>query len=227
MKRLEKCEMGALEEHVADQIAAVEESLTSTDEIFGNLDSLEYDEVVKNMSSLERAKYDLTNLYAINSLFWMYMRSFGEDPQNLGIKEELDRIKKQMMRVKEITDKVKRPTIDKGAAHRIVKHELWQPGQANTSSLRELAAGNPAEAESWENAEPQPMETDGKCATDEKAEAGTATGPTGRGVKRKHPEPATDSKRGLTESGFANMPSSGSDSDSYDDSSEESESDEI
>jgi len=218
MKRLEKCEMGALEEHVADQIAAVEESLTSTDEIFGNLDSLEYDEVVKNMSSLERAKYDLTNLYAINSLFWMYMRSFGEDPQNLGIKEELDRIKKQMMRVKEITDKVKRPTIDKGAAHRIVKHELWQPGQANTSSLRELA-GNPADEETWENAEPQPMETDGKKGAE--VEAGTQTGTaTGRGVKRKHPEPATDSKRGLTESGFPNMPSS--DSSDCDDSDESS-----
>jgi exosome complex protein LRP1 len=153
--------MGALDEHVREQIEAVEESLTQVDEIFGNLGSVDYEEVVKKLTPLERAKYDLTHLYAINSLFWMYMRSFGENPQAGAMKEELDRIKKQMLRVAEISNKSNMPRINKEVAGRLVRHELWEPGTSKGTPASTVSSGqkNDLEGENWDEAE-EPMETD-------------------------------------------------------------------
>jgi len=153
--------MGAMDEHVADQIAAVEETLTHVDEVLGNLDSIDYNEVVKGMTPLERARYDLTNLYAINSMFWMYMRSFGENPHAGAMKEELDRIKKQMMRLSEIANKSKMPRINKDVANRMVRHELWEPASSGSPSTvaKTQRTGN-EEGENWDEPATEPMETD-------------------------------------------------------------------
>jgi len=144
---------GALDEHVSDQIAGIEEALARVDELFGNLDSVDYNQVVKNMSSLDRAKYDLTNLYAINSLFFMYVRSFGQDPKDVSIKDELDRIRKQMVRASEIANKPKelRSRIDKDAARRMVKSGLWQPTKGKLT-----VGARDGDDENWD----EPMETD-------------------------------------------------------------------
>jgi len=147
-----------LDDHVADQIAAVEETLARVDEVFGNLSTIDYHDITKSMTSLEKAKYDLTNLYAINSLFWMYLRSFGEDPKNTSIKEELDRIRKQMIRVSEIEKKSKMPRIDKEAANRFVRHELNKPGHKKPVTT--------VVDEDWDQ---EPMETDGDKSSPPKA----------------------------------------------------------
>ena len=163
--------MGALDEHVADQIAAVEETLTHVDEVFGNLDSVDYDEVVKNMSPLERAKYDLTNLYAINSLFWMYMRSFGENPHSGAMKDELDRIKQQMIRASEIANKSKMPRVNKEVANRMIKHELWEPNNTSSVSTVSKTQSNELDGENWEEEEEEePMETDANKSRKRKLE---------------------------------------------------------
>lgn len=39
-----------MEEQIAEQIASVEESLTNVDEVFGNLNTLDYDEVVRKVN---------------------------------------------------------------------------------------------------------------------------------------------------------------------------------
>jgi exosome complex protein LRP1 len=140
--------MSKISKETVEQLAFVDENLAEVDELFRKLNPLEYDEVVSKMPALDRAKYDLTVLYAINSLFWMYMRSLGEDPKTHGIKHELDRIKQQMLRVKEITDKEKMPRIDQGAAGRMIRHGLWQPKDKSKSKTAEV------EDETWEDEEP-------------------------------------------------------------------------
>ncbi|CAN7983684.1 unnamed protein product [Ixodes hexagonus] len=76
---------------------------------------------------LDKARLDLTILYTINSLFWMYLSTTGEDPKQHGVRRELERIKEYMVRAKQIADKAKAPKLDQGAAQRFVRNSLWQP----------------------------------------------------------------------------------------------------
>jgi len=134
--------MASLGEDVKNQVKQVDEVLVRMDDFFGNLEDVDYDTVKSSMSPIERATYDITISFAINSLFWMYMRSFGEDPNSHKIKEELDRIKQQMRRRQLITDKAKRPQVDKDAVNRMVRHGIKH------------AAGRKRKApveENWEN----------------------------------------------------------------------------
>eukprot|EP00064_Thunnus_orientalis_P002818 superscaffoldBa00000218_g2826 len=65
--------------------------------------------------------------YTLNSLFWMYLVTQGVNPREHGIKQELERIRTYMNRVKEITDKKKAARLDKGAAARFVRNALYEP----------------------------------------------------------------------------------------------------
>lgn len=134
------------------------------------------------MASLDKAKYDLTNLYAINSLFWsksrlaisfdsktpncgignltnscltVYLRSFGDDPKNTSIKEELDRIRRQMVRLSQIANKSKMPRLDREVANRFIRHEL--PVKAGVKGAVQKKLLSNLESENWEE---EPMETD-------------------------------------------------------------------
>ncbi|CAL8091591.1 unnamed protein product [Orchesella dallaii] len=142
--------MGSLGEDVKMQVKQVDDVLAKMDDFFGNLEDIDYDAVKSSMSPIERATYDITISFAINSLFWMYMRSFGEDPNSHKIKEELDRIKQQMRRRQLITDKAKRPQVDKDAVNRMVRHGInHQAGKKRKA----------VEDENWDN---EPQEAGGR-----------------------------------------------------------------
>merc|ERR1719442_243908 len=93
----------------------------------------ELSETVKNFhGSLGdlKTKMDLVSAYAINSLFWMLLKTMGENPGAADVKKELDRVKEAMMRCKEIQERAKRGRVDQGAAKRLVSSGLWEPGKA-------------------------------------------------------------------------------------------------
>lgn len=79
------------------------------------------------LDPLDQAKLDLMSAYTLNSLFWMYLVTQGVNPREHGIKQELERIRTYMNRVKEITDKKKAARLDKGAASRFVRNALYDP----------------------------------------------------------------------------------------------------
>ncbi|XP_075156768.1 ribosomal RNA processing 47 [Haematobia irritans] len=81
----------------------------------------DYDE----LSTQERVKLDNYLAYSINSLYWMYVKLQGLDPNEHGIKNELSRTRQTILRDKEIYERnTIRPTLDKGAAGRFIKHGL-------------------------------------------------------------------------------------------------------
>ncbi|EEC00825.1 nuclear nucleic acid-binding protein C1D [Ixodes scapularis] len=85
------------------------------------------DDSTNELLPLDKARLDLTILYAMNSLFWMYLSTTGEDPKQHGVRRELERIKEYMVRARQIADKAKAPKLDQGAAQRFVRNSLWQP----------------------------------------------------------------------------------------------------
>lgn len=56
--------------------------------------------------------------------YLVYIRSDGQNPNEHGIKGELDRIKGQMQRLQQIKDKSKRPQVDTEAAERMIRHGI-------------------------------------------------------------------------------------------------------
>jgi len=97
---------------------------------------------------LEQAQLNYTTCYALNSLFWMYLISIGENPQDHGITNEIGRLKASSVRLKELTDKDKldnaiKPRVDAGAAKRFVKSALFDPAAVQSPSHRPPAAKKP------------------------------------------------------------------------------------
>merc|ERR1712154_138556 len=76
-------------------------------------------ELYDKLDPMGKAKMDLVSAYAINSLFWMLLKTMGENPGAADVKKELDRVKEAMMRCKVIQD----------AAKRLVTSGLWEPGK--------------------------------------------------------------------------------------------------
>lgn len=80
-----------------------------------------------SLSVEDKIKHDLLNAFALNSLYWMYLRLNGVDPTSHNIKRELDRIKTTMDMAKGAMAKKNMLRVDKGAAGRFVEHALWTP----------------------------------------------------------------------------------------------------
>lgn len=84
-----------------------------------------------NLSMEEKVKYDLFLSYSLTSLYWIYLRTQGEEPAG-HIKSELDRVKKYMDRSKQIHDRKSMPKLDQAAAKRFIKSGLWNPNTEST-----------------------------------------------------------------------------------------------
>ncbi|XP_006005188.1 nuclear nucleic acid-binding protein C1D isoform X1 [Latimeria chalumnae] len=112
---------------IHEYLSAFESSLSSTDEMLRSMMSLSRNELLQKLEPLEQAKLDLVSAYTLNSLFWIYLVTLGVNPKEHPVKQELERIRTYMNKVKEITDKKKAAKLDKGAVSRFVRNALWEP----------------------------------------------------------------------------------------------------
>lgn len=87
-----------------------------------------------SLSVEDKIKHDLLVAFALNSLYWMYLRLDGADPTTHNIKRELDRIKTTMDMAKGAMAKKNMLRVDKGAAGRFIGHALWTPGDKKRRS---------------------------------------------------------------------------------------------
>nr|ACO11481.1 Nuclear nucleic acid-binding protein C1D [Caligus rogercresseyi] len=76
---------------------------------------------LEQLSPDERARVELVSAFALNSLVWVSLRTKGVNPKDTQLKDELDRVKKGMLRLKEIKDKARRGKINLPAAKRFIK----------------------------------------------------------------------------------------------------------
>ncbi|KAM6956096.1 nuclear nucleic acid-binding protein C1D [Aplochiton taeniatus] len=110
---------------IDDQLKGFELSAGAINSMVQTMLSMPRNELLTKLDPLDQAKLDLMSVYTLNSLFWMYLVTQGINPKEHGIKQELERIRTYMNRVKEITDRRKAARLDKGAAARFVKNALW------------------------------------------------------------------------------------------------------
>ncbi|XP_053315259.1 nuclear nucleic acid-binding protein C1D [Spea bombifrons] len=112
---------------IHEYLSAFENSVGSVDDMLNRMMSVSRPELLQRVDPLEQAKLDLVSAYTLNSLFWVYLVTQGVNPKEHPVKEELERIRSYMNRVKEIADRKKAARLDKGAAQRFIKHALCDP----------------------------------------------------------------------------------------------------
>ncbi|XP_071542208.1 nuclear nucleic acid-binding protein C1D-like [Panulirus ornatus] len=89
--------------------------------------SRQYYEVLNKLLPLERAKIGMMEIYTINSLFWVLMRTVGEDVDSSlrdDYKVEMGRLKETQARIAQVEARANRCQVDTQAAARFIRHGL-------------------------------------------------------------------------------------------------------
>ncbi|XP_061645294.1 nuclear nucleic acid-binding protein C1D [Phyllopteryx taeniolatus] len=128
---------------IDEQLKGFESSVSAVKNMLDTLLSMPKNELEKKLDPLDQAKLDLMSAYTLNSLFWTYLVTQGVNPREHGIKQELERIRTYMNRVKDITDKKKAARLDKGAAGRFLRNALYDPKEkASRKTAAAVAAAH-------------------------------------------------------------------------------------
>lgn len=130
---------------IDEQLSGFNSSVSATQTMLEKFLKMPRNDLLQKLDPLDQAKLDLMSAYTMNSLFWMYLITQGVNPREHGIKQELERIRTYMNRVKEITDKKKAARLDKGAAARFVRNALYE---ADDKDSRKKAPKKAAETKS-------------------------------------------------------------------------------
>ncbi|XP_063705138.1 nuclear nucleic acid-binding protein C1D [Culicoides brevitarsis] len=105
------------------KVTNLEDSINAIERHMALMGELTYEDLSKE----NKVKYDLFQSFAINSLFFMYLKLQGIDPtnnENLSLKLELSKIKDAMKRENLFQDKKTMPRINQAVAKRFVLHGI-------------------------------------------------------------------------------------------------------
>ncbi|KAK5105948.1 hypothetical protein LTS08_000063 [Lithohypha guttulata] len=123
--------------------------LESLDNVDADLESLEavlkpilddsLHSATRKLPILDRAKLNVTVVYAIESLLFSYLKINGVDPKDHPVWKELARVKQYFSKVKEAEEKHTKPamTLNKQAAARMIQHSLAGNGNADMAKRAE------------------------------------------------------------------------------------------
>ncbi|XP_034753541.1 nuclear nucleic acid-binding protein C1D [Etheostoma cragini] len=131
---------------IDEQLRSFDCSVSSVKTMLEKLMAMPRNDLLQKLDPLDQAKLDLMSAYTLNSLFWMYLVTQGVNPREHGIKQELERIRTYMNKVKEITDRKKAARLDKGAAARFVRNALYNADEKD--SRKKAASKNAADTKS-------------------------------------------------------------------------------
>ncbi|KAG8184730.1 hypothetical protein JTE90_019333 [Oedothorax gibbosus] len=144
---------------ILEDLQSFHENLKKMEETLNPLIKTNVNSLDVKLLPLDRARLNLISGYALNSLYWMYLNTLGEDPKHHKIKRELERYKSFMQTVKEITDKDKAPVLDKGAAKRFLRNALWEPsGDQNGASGSQSSSPSQVVGDEVEKAQRKPRD---------------------------------------------------------------------
>ncbi|XP_063590819.1 nuclear nucleic acid-binding protein C1D-like [Penaeus indicus] len=101
-----------------------------------------YHEVLRKLSPQEKAKVGMMEIYGINSLFWVLMKTSSEDIASTlrdDYKVEMQRLRETQERIAELEARANMQHIDKQAAKRFINHALGK----NRANGEESSSDNP------------------------------------------------------------------------------------
>ena len=105
---------------VMESANRVDEAITAVDKYLEPLLAIPPEELAQKLGHVEHAKLNAGLAYAINTLYFVYLRTVGVDTASHGVRKELDRVKSYITKIKKSLAKQdkRKEAIDKGAASR-------------------------------------------------------------------------------------------------------------
>ena len=136
-KKLDSKSADEFPSELQNRLQMFDNSLNDVENLLRPLFQTPLNELHENMTPVEKAKIELVGLYAMNSLFWMFLNVKGINPKEHDVKRELDRIKANMSRIKDIQDREKAPRLDKPASKRFLRNALWLAAQSRKQGQKD------------------------------------------------------------------------------------------
>ncbi|XP_018054352.1 PREDICTED: nuclear nucleic acid-binding protein C1D-like [Atta colombica] len=122
--------------HDADIIARLKQFSEAAFKIQDMVELVGDPSMFDKLPNADKIKYNLLLSYSLNSLFWMYLKAEGIDPSKHRIRLENERLKKAMIRAKQINDKnTLMPRVDINVAKRFMRNSLWEPKEKKHKSM--------------------------------------------------------------------------------------------
>ncbi|KAI3411878.1 DNA-binding protein c1d [Globodera pallida] len=120
---------------VKDDLAILNNQLTNLENVVDSFvtNRPQYE----SLTLLEKARVELSTLFSVNSLYWVFLRCKGLDPkEDANLASELDRIKDYMGKLKSFDESVKRPKYANKTVERFVKHALFDDNSSTECTSR-------------------------------------------------------------------------------------------
>ncbi|DBA01528.1 TPA: hypothetical protein N0F65_004878 [Lagenidium giganteum] len=116
-------------EQAAECFVSVEQTLATVEEHLSVLKQQSLEEVVAELSPLDKAKVQVSLAYTVNALLYVFLKSQGvsaKDIRQTHVKQELERVKAFIKKIKDTEELAKGPklALDKEAAKRFVDSAL-------------------------------------------------------------------------------------------------------
>mmetsp|Transcript_43721 Transcript_43721/g.106883 ORF Transcript_43721/g.106883 Transcript_43721/m.106883 type:complete len:156 (+) Transcript_43721:205-672(+) len=135
-----------LPDEVQAALSSCEESMGALEEVLEPLLSTPWEVLTARLDAMEKAKLNLMMAYAVNSLYFIYLKTQGTKTEEHPITEELARIKTYMAKIKEAAaageKEQSRLKLNKDAAARFIKSGLGKSGREKDDQGEDAAAAS-------------------------------------------------------------------------------------
>lgn len=84
---------------IQDKIQNFHNSVSKIEKMLERMNNME---IRENLALKEKVDYDLFMVYCLNTLYWLYLRTRGLDPNKNDVKSQLNRVKEYMMKAKQV-----------------------------------------------------------------------------------------------------------------------------
>ena len=119
-------------EDIATAVGNFETAVTGIEVLVGRLLAAPWKELCANLPPLEVARVHLMVAYTVNTLFYMYLKTQGVAAASHPVRDELERVKAYIRKVKEVSqandqrteDEQRQVTLNAAAAQRFITHSL-------------------------------------------------------------------------------------------------------
>eukprot|EP00656_Telonema_subtile_P041170 TRINITY_DN46298_c0_g1_i1.p1 TRINITY_DN46298_c0_g1~~TRINITY_DN46298_c0_g1_i1.p1 ORF type:complete len:194 (+),score=57.95 TRINITY_DN46298_c0_g1_i1:143-724(+) len=137
-----------MEDDASTAISTLDACLSDVEAQLRPLFSKPVKELSAGLPPLESAKLQVVGAFAINTLFYIFLKTQGVDPSDHPVKQELDRVKSYFKKIREASAPAARDTqntqLNVGAASRFIAAALGPDG----SGVREQAEATETEGSS-------------------------------------------------------------------------------
>ncbi|KAJ0411131.1 hypothetical protein ATCC90586_004988 [Pythium insidiosum] len=157
-----------------EALTSVDQTLTAVEEHLQVFKNSSIEEFLAELAPVEKAKVQVSLAYSINALLYVYLKTQGvssKDIRQTHVKQELDRVKGFIKKIKDTEELAKGPTLklDKEASQRFINNALsGDQVYVDAKKARDAEAAPEASATPSKK-QPRSSETNAKNSSDKKS----------------------------------------------------------